>query len=95
MPAGNAHLLVRARNPGVHPGIDPDDLLGPEAVLRRQVVECVFINGRDRLVLTEDGIVLALERVHGCVRELHAVEHERDDQRAAVDSDILHGISLA
>ncbi len=59
VPARNEYGFVGAGNPRIELGIDADQFLRAEAVLARQVVEGVLIDGLDALVLAE----YALRRV--------------------------------
>ncbi len=51
--AGNQQFLAGARQPGIDPGIDSNDFLGTQAVLARQIVQRVLVDGDDGLVFAD------------------------------------------
>ena len=81
--AGNDDLLAGTGQPGIDPWIDADELLGPEAVIAREVVEGVLIDGLDGLVLAEHHIAGIREGIYGCARGRDEREPERRAGRYA------------
>ena len=69
---GNEYGFVGAGNPRIELGIDADQLLGTETVLARQVIEGVFIDRLNALVLAEHALRRVGDLIDWSPRRTHS-----------------------
>ena len=98
--------LARTGQPGIYPGIDANDLLGPQAEFAREVVQRVLVHRHHRLILAHDGISARFgDGVDGGLRQLRGAEGQQDcasghlqgqaGRRKSEFSDGFHQLSVA
>ena len=77
MTVRNHEGFVGAGQPGVDAGIDPDQFLGTQTELAREIIEGVLVHRHDGFVFAHHGIVTVRERVQRRPRGLAARERQK------------------